>query len=369
VQTIHAKAKTCPHCRALIVSRVLEDGESPSGVAEAFRVSRRTVQKWLRRFREFGPAGLVDRSSAPISKPRKQLQPGSDLNTAVVSLLHAPPSEYGFNRTSWRMRDLKTVLDQQGKTATLNNIRASIRSTGFKWKRARIALTSTDPTYRTKLDAIQHTLTHLSGDEAFFSIDEMGPVAVKMRAGRSLQASNQVRTIPQWQRSKGSFILSAALELTRNRVTWFFSEKKNTDETLRLLDLLRKHYTRYGRLFVTWDAAPWHDSARLWETLATWNTGARSGCGPSIEVLPLPSSSQFLNVIESVFSGVARAVLHNSDYASLESAQQAVARYLDDRNATYAANPRPAGKLIWGKERVPPVFNESNNCKDPRWTR
>ena len=110
-------------------------------------VSRRTVQKWLRRFREFGPAGLVDRSSAPISKPRKQLQPGSDLNTAVASLLHAPPSEYGFNRTSWRMRDLKAVLDQQGKTATLNNIRASIRSTGFRWKRARIALTSTDPTY------------------------------------------------------------------------------------------------------------------------------------------------------------------------------------------------------------------------------
>ena len=134
------------------------------------------------------------------------------------------------------------------------------------------------------------------------------------------------------------------------------------------MDLLRKHYSRYSRLFVTWDAAPWHDSARLWETLAAWNTGARGGCGPSIEVLPLPSSSQFLNVIESVFSGVARAVLHNSDYASLEKAQQAVARYLDDRNATYAANPRPAKpNRSWGKERVAPVFSESNNCKDPRW--
>ena len=26
-----------------------------------------------------------------------------------------------------------------------------------------------------------------------------------------------------------------------------------------------------------------------------------------------------------------------------------------------------AGKKIWGEERVPAVFNESNNCKDPRY--
>jgi hypothetical protein len=50
---------------------------------------------------------------------------------------------------------------------------------------------------------------------------------------------------------------------------------------------------------------------------------------PRIETLPLPTSAQFLNVIESVFSGMARAVLHNSDYATLEDAQAAVTRYFD----------------------------------------
>jgi len=35
---------------------------------------------------------------------------------------------------------------------------------------------------------------------------------------------------------------------------------------------------------------------------------------PRIELAPLPSGAQFLNVIESVFSGMARAVVHNSDY-------------------------------------------------------
>ena len=62
---------------------------------------------------------------------------------------------------------------------------------------------------------------------------------------------------------------------------------------------------------------------------------------------------------------MARAIIHNSDYASSEDAQAAVARYLDDRNAAFRVTPRPAGKRIWGKERTPVMFSEENNCKDP----
>jgi hypothetical protein len=39
-----------------------------------------------------------------------------------------------------------------------------------------------------------------------------------------------------------------------------------------------------------------------------------SGGGPTVETAPLPSGAQFLNVIESVFSGLARSIIHNSDY-------------------------------------------------------
>jgi hypothetical protein len=84
-------------------------------------------------------------------------------------------------------------------------------------------------------------------------------------------------------------------------------------------------------------------------------------------VLPLPSSSQFLNVIESVFSGLARAVLHNSDYANLEDAKKAVVRYIDERNLAFEKDPRRAGRSIWKMERVPNVFHETNNCKDLRY--
>jgi hypothetical protein len=84
--------------------------------------------------------------------------------------------------------------------------------------------------------------------------------------------------------------------------------------------------------------------------------------GPNICLAPLPTSAQFLNVIESVFSGLARAVIHNSNYATVEDCMYAIDRHFDERNAFFQANPKQAGKIIWGKELVMSQFDELNQC-------
>jgi hypothetical protein len=43
--------------------------------------------------------------------------------------------------------------------------------------------------------------------------------------------------VPQQQKSKGSLIITAALELSRNQVTHFYSDKKNTQEMIKMTDL------------------------------------------------------------------------------------------------------------------------------------
>jgi transposase InsO family protein len=63
--TLHRKARTCPESRRLIARRVLERGWTKKAAAEAAGVSEPTVAKWVRRFREEGDRGLLDRSSAP----------------------------------------------------------------------------------------------------------------------------------------------------------------------------------------------------------------------------------------------------------------------------------------------------------------
>ena len=87
---------------------------------------------------------------------------------------------------------------------------------------------------------------------------------------------------------------------------------------------------------------------------------------PRVELVPLPSCAQFLNVIESIFSGMARAIIHNRDYESVEACMKARDRDILERNQKFQKNSKRAGNKIWEKERVKAKFNESNNCKDPR---
>ena len=68
---LHANARTCPHSRRLAVDRVEGEGWTLAAAAEAAGVSVRTVSKWLRRYREEGEQGLLDRCSAPASVPSR----------------------------------------------------------------------------------------------------------------------------------------------------------------------------------------------------------------------------------------------------------------------------------------------------------
>jgi len=65
----HRRARLTPFGRLLLVTRVIEEGWSVAAAAESMGISRATAHKWLRRFREEGPAGLEDRSSAPHRSP------------------------------------------------------------------------------------------------------------------------------------------------------------------------------------------------------------------------------------------------------------------------------------------------------------
>lgn len=65
----HRNARLTPFGRLMLVDRVVRLGWTPASAADAAGVSRATVYKWLRRFREEGSAGLEDRSSRPRSCP------------------------------------------------------------------------------------------------------------------------------------------------------------------------------------------------------------------------------------------------------------------------------------------------------------
>jgi len=86
----HANARLTVRGRLLLVHRVLA-GHKPGEVAKQLGVSRQTVYKWVRRYRNEGPAGLADRSSRPGSCPRMTSAATVAKIVATRLAMHAGP--------------------------------------------------------------------------------------------------------------------------------------------------------------------------------------------------------------------------------------------------------------------------------------
>jgi len=233
-------------------------GIASGQIASFLCITRSTVQRYISDFK----GGGIDRV---LSLSRKEVKKAADpkYTAPVFTTIHTPPSAFGFNRTTWRMDDLYAVLSKQGVQISRANIRKIIKSAGYRFRKAKKVLTSTDPEYREKLQKITQILAHLKSDERFFSIDEFGPFAVTIKGGRAWAKPDELRSVPQRQTSKGSLIATAALELSTNQITHFYSEKKDTDEMIRMLELLVSQYRTQSRIYFSWDAASWHGSKKL----------------------------------------------------------------------------------------------------------
>ena len=296
----------------------LHKGTEITKISRKIERSCRTIKKWHSVYLNNGIEYL------DLGRSRKvcnQLVDGIKLKKErLIKLIHEPPSLHEINRTSWSLETLAQAYRKFcGENISRSTVSEYVRSEGYTFKKARKVLTSPDPEYRAKLGKIKKILSNLRQEEKFFSIDEYGPFAIKIQGGRSHTHKDQIKTVPQRQKCKGSLICTAALELSTNQITHFYSEKKNTAEMIKLLEILLEKYPTEERIYFSWDAASWHASKMLYEKVKEVNDPEYRNKfnNPIVDLAPLPSSAQFLNVIESVFSGMAKAIIHNSDYQSV----------------------------------------------------
>ena len=204
-------------------------------ISQFLQISTAIIKSYISRFQSGGVKRVLDISRKNIEK----CEDPKYINE-VFKILHEPPSLHGINRTTWKMDDIHRIMSEKDLPIALVNIRKIIRNAGYQVRKAKKALTSTDPLYREKLKEITRILQSLKPKEKFFSIDEFGPFAVKIQGGRALVPKGEEHTYPQWQKSKGTVIATAALELSTNQVTHFYSKNKNTTEMIKLLNLLLK---------------------------------------------------------------------------------------------------------------------------------
>ena len=326
---------------------------SPKNIATKIERAEGIVEKWIKAFNRFGLEGLnkPDGRKAPAKSPGRERRAAVRQQKArrILEIVHAKPNAYGINRSSWNRQSIALAYEQEhGEPISMDYAGELLRQAGYAIRKARKVLTSPDPNYREKVELLLNTLQTLKPGELFFFVDELGPLRVKKYGGRALVRKNEVLTYPQEQAHRGVIMMSGALSATTNQVTWVYGRAKDTTAMIHLMELLYNQYFSAPKLYVTWDAASWHKSAMLVEWLDAFNANTkRINAGPVIELIPLPTSSQFLDVIEAVFSGMKRAVVHHSDYRDVPEMKKAISLHFTERNAHFRENPRRAGKQIW----------------------
>ena len=129
-------------------------------IARFLCIAPGTVQDYVNRFKSDGIEELRDRSR----KEQKKFEQ-SEYIDAVFKVLHAPPSTYDINRTTWRMEDLHHILGQEGFPISKPYIWRIIKDAGYRYLKAKEVLTSNDPQYREKLQEITRILSNLKPND------------------------------------------------------------------------------------------------------------------------------------------------------------------------------------------------------------
>jgi transposase len=317
------------------------------------------VEKWITAFNRYGMDGL-SRPRKPRTKGKRDAERDRRARR-ILEIIHAKPSAYGINRSNWNIPSLVRAYEQKHKEIVgKTSVGRLLKQFGFAIRKARKVLTSPDPDYREKVELLLNTLQNLRPGELFFFVDELGPLRVKKYGGRALVRKNEVLAYPQEQSHRGIVMMSGALSATTNQVTWIYGRSKDTAAMIDLIEVLYNQHFSAAKLYVSWDAASWHRSAILVEWLDTFNATTKStGEGPIIHLVPLPTSSQFLDVIEAVFSGMKRAVVHHSDYRNVSEMKRAISLHFADRNSHFQGDPKRAGKKIWDLD----FFDDAENIR------
>jgi len=113
---LHRNARLTVRARLEMVRQV-ESGWSQAEVARQFRVSRATVSKYVRRFKEQGESGLLDRSSRPLSSPL--LTPARIVRN--ICRLRRKRS-WGPHRIGWQLKIPRSTVYAVLKRTGLNRL-------------------------------------------------------------------------------------------------------------------------------------------------------------------------------------------------------------------------------------------------------
>src|SRR5262245_4807396 len=126
----------------------LDEGETPGQVAEALRVSRRTVYNWVERFQRRHHLGLREQlSDAP--RPGRPRTGGGQVDAWIAAVIDTDPRDLGYHCTAWTAPLLvRHLRDHHGVEISETTVGRALTRLRLRWKRPRHQLALRPDTWR-----------------------------------------------------------------------------------------------------------------------------------------------------------------------------------------------------------------------------
>ena len=290
-------------------------------VAEELGISRLTVGKWRRRFVEHRLDGLQD--EARSGRPRTVTD--NDIERIIDTTLHEKPSV----GTHWTSSALAKKVGVS-PTAVLRAWRAF----GLRPDRTESFSLSRDPLFIEKVRDVVGLYMSPPDNALVLCVDEKS----QMQAlDRSQPLLPMVPTHPERRTSTyvrhGTTSLFAALDIATGRVIGRMYRRHRAKEFLRFLGEIDRAVPEALDVHLVMDNYGTHKT----EAVKHWLLRR-----PRFHVHFTPTSSSWLNLVESFFSIVQRRVLRRGVHRSTQALEKSVREFLEAHNE----DPKP---FVWTK--------------------
>jgi transposase/transposase-like protein len=289
-------------------------------IAERLGTSRPTVGLWRRRFAQSGVAG-IERDAPRGGRPPKKRQ------ELVAEILRKTTQEKPRNATHWTTRTLALEL---GTNPSL--VQRVWKANGLKPHLTRTFKLSTDPRFEEKLlDVVglylnppEHALVLCADEKSQIQALDRTQPGLPLKRGRA-------GTMTHDYKRHGTTTLFAALNLADGTVIARCEPRHRHQEWLRFLRTIDRETPRELDLHLIVDnyATHKHEKVQAWLSKR-----------PRFHLHFIPTSSSWLNAVESFFAPLTSKRLRRGVFMSVADLIDAIKAYIDQNNA----EPKP---LIW----------------------
>ncbi len=310
-------------------------GKTSRDVAEEIGVSDQTVCKWRKRFVERRLEGLFDEPR--VGAPRRVTD--RKVEEVVEKTLHTKPA----NATHWSSYSLAQEVGVSSST-----VQRVWRAFGLQPHRSETFSLSRDPQFVDKVRDIVGLYMSPPTNALVLCVDEKSQIQALDRSQPGLP---MMKTFPQRQthtyKRHGTTSLFAALDVATGRVIGKCFRRHRSQEFKKFLAVIDEAVPKELDVHLIMDNYATHKSPPIQRWLLR---------NPRFHVHFTPTSSSWLNMVESWFALLSKRILRRGVHRSTRALEKAIKAFLDENNE----DPSP---FVWTKSADDILDNLRRYCE------